>query len=91
MAKKLVAFNIDIDDLAKLDGYATNLERDRTYVLNQAVKMYIADAEREAREDEEAIAQIRRGEGRPAGEFFAELRSQSISQSRSQNKARKAS
>jgi predicted transcriptional regulator len=87
MAKKLVAFNIDIDDLAKLDAYATNLERDRTYVLNQAVKMYIADAEREAREDEEAIAQIRRGEGRPVGEFFAELRSEL----RSRGKSRKAS
>jgi predicted transcriptional regulator len=79
MAKKLVAFNIDSDDLTKLDAYAANLERDRTYVLNQAVKMYIADAEREAREDEEAIAQIKRGEGRPVGEFFAELRSRSKS------------
>jgi predicted transcriptional regulator len=55
MAKKTISFNIDEADLLKLDEYATNLERDRTYVLNQAIKMYIADAERERAEDEEAM------------------------------------
>jgi predicted transcriptional regulator len=55
MPKKTISFNIDEADLARLDGYAANLERDRTFVLNEAVKMYIADAEREAAEDEEAM------------------------------------
>jgi len=54
MAKKTISFNIDEADLLRLDEYAQNLERDRTYVLNQAVKMYIADAEREKVESDEA-------------------------------------
>jgi predicted transcriptional regulator len=53
--KRTITFNIDVGDLAKIDEYAANLERDRTFVLNQAVRMLIADAEREAAEDEEAM------------------------------------
>jgi predicted transcriptional regulator len=55
MAKKTITFNVDEADLTKLDEYAANLERDRTFVLNQAVKMYIADAEQEAAESEAAM------------------------------------
>lgn len=73
MPRKNVSFNIDTEDLAKLDEYAANLERDRTYVLNQAVKMYIADAEREAEELTEAISQADGGKGIPHEEFFAEF------------------
>ena len=54
MAKKTISFNIDEAELQKLDEYAANLERDRTYVLNQAVKMYIADADREKADSDQA-------------------------------------
>ena len=74
MPKKNVSFNIDTDDLVKLDEYAANLERDRSYVLNQAVKLYIAQAEEEAAEDEAAIAAIERGESIPHEEILPRLR-----------------
>jgi predicted transcriptional regulator len=54
MAKKTISFNIDEDDLLKLDEYATNLERDRTHVLNQAVKEYISRVESRASQIEAA-------------------------------------
>lgn len=73
MPKRNISFNIDTADLAKLDEYAANLERNRSYVLNQAVKMYIADAEREAEELAEAVSEADQGKGTPYEEFFAEF------------------
>jgi predicted transcriptional regulator len=54
MPKKTISFNIDEADLLKIDGYAAAHERDRTYILNRAVKMYIDQAERFRAEVEEA-------------------------------------
>jgi predicted transcriptional regulator len=55
MVKKTITFNVDEADLLRIDDYAANLQRDRTFVLNQAVKLYIADAEREAAESDAAM------------------------------------
>ena len=54
MPRKTISFNIDEADLLRLDEYAAAHERDRTYILNRAVKMYIDQAERFRAEVEDA-------------------------------------
>ena len=70
MAKKSVSFLIDEDDLKQVETYSLNLERDRTWILNQAVKMWLLSARAEEHELAEAEAAIERGEGIPHEEVF---------------------
>jgi predicted transcriptional regulator len=71
MGRITISLDIDSLDLARLDEYAANLERDRNYVLNQAVRMYIAAAKREKAENEAAM----RGPFCSPGEVAERLRS----------------
>jgi RHH-type transcriptional regulator, rel operon repressor / antitoxin RelB len=41
MEKQTISFRLDSEQVAALDVLADSLERDRTYVLNQAVKSYL--------------------------------------------------
>jgi len=41
MAKQSVSFLIESEKVGKLDTLASNQERDRSYVLNEAVDLYL--------------------------------------------------
>lgn len=42
MSKENVTFRIDSDKRAALDAIAAGLDRDRSYILNEAISLYLA-------------------------------------------------
>ena len=40
---RTISFRVDAEKVAELDAIAKNMERDRSYLLNEAVENYIAE------------------------------------------------
>jgi predicted transcriptional regulator len=63
---KSVTFRLDDDKLQFLDGLATTIDRDRSYLLNEAVENYIELHQWQVNEIRKAIAEA------DAGDFATE-------------------
>jgi len=70
---KTISFRIPEGDLEELDTIAGNLQRDRTYVLNEAVQDYLHWVRNEIAITNEAIAEADREGWIPHAEVFAEF------------------
>lgn len=62
MAKETIAFRLDQDKKAILDAIAQSLDRDRSYVINEAVSAYIELHKWQVEEIKQAIAEADAGE-----------------------------
>ena len=59
---KSVTFRLDDDKLQVLDGLATTMDRDRSYLLNEAVENYIDLHQWQINEIRQAIAEADAGD-----------------------------
>jgi predicted transcriptional regulator len=59
---RIVSFRIDADKVAELDTLAKAMDRDRSYLLNEAVENYLSEQRRFVAMVEEGLAASRRGE-----------------------------
>ena len=59
---RTISFRIDSDKVAQLDQIAKNMDRDRSYLLNEAVEDYLSEQRRFAAMVEEGLEASRRGE-----------------------------
>jgi predicted transcriptional regulator len=61
MDKYTVSFRLDADTVSALDALADSMERDRTYLLNEAVRAYLEVQEWQIRQIEAGIAEANAG------------------------------
>lgn len=61
MAKQSVSFLVPSEKVSKLDAVAANQERDRSYVLNEAVDLYLDHHKYYTELVEQGIADIEAG------------------------------
>jgi predicted transcriptional regulator len=59
---RTISFRIDSEKVAELDQIAKNMDRDRSYLLNEAVERYLSEQRRFAAMVEEGLEASRRGE-----------------------------
>jgi predicted transcriptional regulator len=59
---RTISFRIDADKVAELDKIAKAMDRDRSYLLNEAVEGYLSEQRRFAAMVEEGLAASQRGE-----------------------------
>jgi predicted transcriptional regulator len=59
---RTISFRIDSDKVAQLDQIAKNMDRDRSYLLNEAVEDYLSEQRRFAAMVEEGLEASRRGD-----------------------------
>lgn len=59
---RTISFRIEADKVEALDAIAKNLDRDRSYLLNQAVESYLREQRRFEAMVAEGIAAADRGE-----------------------------
>jgi predicted transcriptional regulator len=59
---RTISFRIDSEKVAELDRIAKNMDRDRSYLLNEAVENYLSEQRRFAAMVEEGLEASRRGE-----------------------------
>jgi predicted transcriptional regulator len=59
---RTISFRIDAEKVAQLDKIAKAMDRDRSYLLNEAVESYLSEQRRFAALVEEGLAASRRGE-----------------------------
>lgn len=64
MSKENVTFRIDSDKRAALDAIAAGLDRDRSYILNEAISLYLTLHQWQ-------LAEIRQGIAEAEAEDFA--------------------
>lgn len=62
MRRATITFRLDAEKKKALDTIATGLDRDRTYVLNEAVRSYIEIYRWQVAHIEEGLRQARAGE-----------------------------
>lgn len=62
MARETITFRMDSDKKDALDAIATGLDRDRSYVLNQAIEAYIEIHRWQFAHIEEGLRQADAGE-----------------------------
>jgi len=58
---RIVTFRIDPEKVAELDMLAKAMDRDRSYLLNEAVESYLGEQRRFAAMVEEGLEDIRNG------------------------------
>ncbi len=58
---RIISFRISPEKIAELDGIAKALDRDRSYLLNEAVETYLSEQRRFAAMVEEGREDIRKG------------------------------
>jgi predicted transcriptional regulator len=58
---RTISFRIDPEKVAQLDSIAKTLDRDRSYLLNEAVENYLGEQRRFTAMVEEGRADIRNG------------------------------
>jgi predicted transcriptional regulator len=63
---RIISFRIDPEKVAELDVIAKALDRDRSYLLNEAVESYLSEQRRFAAMVEEGLEDMRNGR------FFAD-------------------
>jgi len=61
-ALKTVTFRMDSDKVEKLDSYAAQDERDRSFLLNEAISRYLEARDVQVARIEEGIRQANAGE-----------------------------
>ncbi len=66
MAKETIAFRLDEDKRVALDAIAQSLDRDRSYVINEAIENYLEVHQWQIEEIKKAIAEA------DAGKFASE-------------------
>lgn len=59
--KQLISFQIDVDKVDALDAMAKTLDRDRTYLLNEAVEAYLDFQQRQLEHIKASIKQADKG------------------------------
>jgi len=59
---RTISFRIDPEKVAQLDLIAKAMDRDRSYLLNEAVESYLAEQKRFAAMVEEGLEASRKGE-----------------------------
>jgi RHH-type transcriptional regulator, rel operon repressor / antitoxin RelB len=62
MDKQTISFRLDADKVEALDEVAKSLDRDRTYVLNEAVRNYLEVQQWQVEHIKEGLRQAERGE-----------------------------
>jgi predicted transcriptional regulator len=62
MSSRTITFRIPAEKVAELDTIAKALDRDRSYLLNEAVEAYLSEQRRFAAMVEEGLEASRRGE-----------------------------
>lgn len=62
MSKENITFRIDSDKKATLDVIAAGINRDRSYVLNEAIEAYIEMHQWQIKEIEKGIAEADAGD-----------------------------
>jgi predicted transcriptional regulator len=58
---RIVSFRIDPEKVAELDKLAKAMDRDRSYLLNEAVESYLSEQRRFAAMVEEGLEDLRNG------------------------------
>jgi len=61
MSKETITLRIDLEKKAALDAIATGLDRDRTYIINQAIDAYLDFYQWQIDEIKKAIAEADAG------------------------------
>lgn len=61
MEKQTISFRLDSDRVAALDALADSLDRDRTYVLGEAVQSYLELQKWQLQQIEDGIAEADAG------------------------------
>ena len=74
MEKVNVTCRVPKDRVATLDKYAALTDRDRSYVLNEAIDLLIAHHQWQIDEVERAIAEVEAGNCLTEKEFLADMR-----------------
>jgi len=59
---RTISFRIDPEKVAELDRIGKNMDRDRSYLLNEAVENYLGEQRRFAAMVEEGLEASRRGD-----------------------------
>jgi len=59
---RIISFRIAPEKVAELDSIAKSMDRDRSYLLNEAVETYLGEQRRFAAMVEEGLEASRRGE-----------------------------
>ena len=62
MSKENITFRLDGEKRAVLDAIAAGLDRDRTYVLNEAVQLYLEMHYLQVAEIEQGLAEAEAGD-----------------------------
>ncbi len=62
MSKENITFRLDSEKKAVLDAIAAGLDRDRTYVLNEAVQLYLEMHYLQIAEIEQGLAEAEAGD-----------------------------
>jgi predicted transcriptional regulator len=60
-AARIISFRIEPEKVAQLDTIAKAMDRDRSYLLNEAVEIYLADQRRFVAMVEEGLEDLRNG------------------------------
>jgi predicted transcriptional regulator len=60
-APRTISFRIDPEKVAALDAIAKSMDRDRSYLLNEAVESYLSEQKRFAAMVEEGLTAIAEG------------------------------
>jgi predicted transcriptional regulator len=71
MSKKTVTFRLDASKAKKLDQIAAGLDRDRSYVLKEAIAAYIEVHSWQIEHIRESMKQVERGDVATAAEVKA--------------------
>ncbi|NEQ26794.1 MAG: ribbon-helix-helix protein, CopG family [Microcoleus sp. SIO2G3] len=71
MSKENVTFRIDSDKRAAIDAIAAGLDRDRSYILNEAISLYLALHQWQLAEIRQGIAEAEAGDFASADEVQA--------------------
>jgi predicted transcriptional regulator len=58
---RIISFRIAPEKVAQLDSIAKAMDRDRSYLLNEAVETYLSEQQRFAAMVEEGLEDMRRG------------------------------
>ncbi len=69
MEKANVTVRLDIDKIAQLDQLAASADRDRSYLIKEAIDRYLELKQREAEEVRQAIAEADAGQFVPEAEI----------------------
>jgi predicted transcriptional regulator len=60
-SQRTISFRIDAEKVAKLDSIAKAMDRDRSYLLNEAVESYLSEQQRFIAMVKEGLEDVRAG------------------------------